>query len=216
MPTILLEVCVDDADGLWAAIQGGADRIELCSALELGGLTPTSGLIDVARSVNKSVPIFAMIRPRSGNFSYSDREFESMCKDIECVAEAGLAGIAFGANHSDGTLDRHRLQILVKLAKPHFRNEMKTFAKKGYGLGTTLHRSFDLVPNIDDAIKTAAVELGIDRILTSGRSAKAIPDGLEDIAKTVQISVDNGIRVMAGAGIRAENVAKFCRNNRRK
>uniref|UniRef100_A0A914H290 Copper homeostasis protein cutC homolog n=1 Tax=Globodera rostochiensis TaxID=31243 RepID=A0A914H290_GLORO len=203
MPTILLEVCVDDADGLWAAIQGGADRIELCSALELGGLTPTSGLIDVARSVNKSVPIFAMIRPRSGNFSYSDREFESMCKDIECVAEAGLAGIAFGANHSDGTLDRHRLQILVKLAK-------------GYGLGTTLHRSFDLVPNIDDAIKTAAVELGIDRILTSGRSAKAIPDGLEDIAKTVQISVDNGIRVMAGAGIRAENVAKFCRNNRRK
>uniref|UniRef100_A0A183CM76 Copper homeostasis protein cutC homolog n=1 Tax=Globodera pallida TaxID=36090 RepID=A0A183CM76_GLOPA len=117
MPTILLEVCVDDADGLWAAIQGGADRIELCSALELGGLTPTPGLIDVARSVNKSVPIFAMIRPRSGDFSYSDREFESMCKDIECVAEAGLAGIAFGANHSDGTLDRHRLQILVKLAK---------------------------------------------------------------------------------------------------
>ncbi|KAL3081363.1 hypothetical protein niasHT_039840 [Heterodera trifolii] len=195
MTEILLEVCVDDADGLLAAIRGGADRVELCSALEVGGLTPTPGLIDLARSLNGSVPVFAMVRPRAGDFSYSDREFESMRKDIECVAKARLAGIVFGANHCDGTLDRHRLEIMAKMAKE-------------FGLGTTLHRSFDLVPNIGEAIALAA-EIGIDRILTSGRSAKAIPDGLEDIAKTVEIANGKGIKVMAGAGIRAENVGQL-------
>ncbi len=146
----LLEVCVGDPESLIAAIEGGADRIELCSALELGGLTPTPGLMALA--ARAPVPVYAMVRPRGGDFVFSSSEREAMRADIAGVRAAGLAGVVLGAS-PDGTLDGETLADLVQASA---------------GLGTTLHRAFDLVPDIGDAVETA-VALGFERILTSGR-----------------------------------------------
>eukprot|EP01035_Chromulina_nebulosa_P053998 gene53998-biopygen38388 len=110
MADILLEVCVDDIAGLEAAIAGGADRIELCTALAIGGLTPSAGLMSAAQ--RSPVPCYAMIRPRSGNFVYSPAELDVMTNDIYFAASAGLAGVVFGASHLDGRLDTEALITL--------------------------------------------------------------------------------------------------------
>jgi copper homeostasis protein len=148
--TALLEICVADAASLEAAIEGGADRIELCSALELGGLTPSPGLMRLAAQA--PIPVYAMIRPRAGDFVFSAREGEIMLADIEAVGGAGLAGVVLGASLPDGRLD----EALLSRLHGHAR-----------GLGTTLHRAFDLVPDRPAALE-AAIALGFERILTSG------------------------------------------------
>ncbi len=127
---ITLEVCVDDAAGLDAAIAGGADRIELCSALTLGGLTPSAGLMAIAAGA--AVPVYAMIRPRGGDFVFSSRELDQMRAEIDAVRSAGLAGVVLGASRPDGMLDGSMLQALAEHAK---------------GLGLSLHRAFDCVPD---------------------------------------------------------------------
>src|SRR5690606_28852103 len=131
MSRILLEVCVADAESLDAAITGGADRIELCSALEVGGLTPSPGLMRLAAAA--PLPVYAMIRPRSGVFAFGSRETQIMLDDIATVREAGLAGVVLGASWPDGRLDA---DLLAK------------FTQASAGLGKTLHRAFDLVPDL--------------------------------------------------------------------
>ena len=145
----LLEICVDTAAGLDAAIKGGADRIELCSALEVGGLTPTPGLIAYART--SPIPVYAMVRPRPGDFVFDVSDAATMLDDIRAVADAGLAGVVLGASLPDGQLDCATLQTLCAAAQ---------------GLGTTLHRAFDLVPDFDAALEMA-VNLRFERVLTS-------------------------------------------------
>lgn len=188
MTGITLEVCVDQIASLHAAVAGRADRIELCSALELGGLTPTAGLIGAAAKCD--IPVFAMIRPRSGNFDYSPDELDLMIDDISMCADAGLAGVVFGAARS-GALETTILERLV------------TAAGK---LGTTLHRAFDTLADPLPAIEIAA-ELGFERILTSG-GARTAEDGVSNIRKFVERADDN-LSIMAGSGIGPGNVAKI-------
>ena len=189
MAEILLEVCVDSVEGLFAAVEGGADRIELCSALELGGLTPSPGLMRIASSV--SCPVFAMIRPRSGGFVYSPAELDQMHRDVEAAGAAGLAGIVIGANDETGGLDRAALGALLR--------------HRG-GLGATLHRAIDLCPNPVSAVDMA-VDLGFERILTSG----AAPNALSGLTMLLAMAdcARGRVSVMPGGGIHAGNAAEF-------
>ncbi|MHC1548557.1 copper homeostasis protein CutC [Phyllobacterium sp. K27] len=184
--TVLLEVCVDAPEGLAAAIEGGADRVELCSALDLGGLTPTPGLIGQATA--SPIPVYAMIRPRSGNFVFNEADIDAMLREIDTARANGLAGVVFGANLTSGELDHRTLERLIQQCS---------------GLGVTLHRAFDLVPDLADAIDMA-VELGFERILTSGRALTS-PDGLNDLQQTFELA--NGrISIMPGSGVNIGNV----------
>jgi copper homeostasis protein len=189
--TILLEVCVDSAQGLAAAIEGGAGRIELCSALELGGLTPLPSLMQIAAKA--PIPVYAMIRPHAGPFIFDATDEEAMLADIDAVRAAGLEGVVIGANHADGTLD----MPLIHRLKAH-----------AAGLGSTLHRAFDLVPDADLALEQA-IELGCERILTSGCVPKAM-DGL-DVLKRLSAKAAGRISIMPGSGVRPGNVGEIIR-----
>jgi copper homeostasis protein len=186
MANILLEVCVDDFNGLKAACEGGADRIELCSALSIGGLTPSAGLMEIAGELK--IPTYAMIRPRDGDFVYNPAELDIMKRDIDKARKAGLDGVVIGANLADGTLDRTTLVKLINHSK---------------GLGITLHRAFDLVPDIWEAVDLA-VELGFERILTSGR-AKTATEGLGDIRAAIEVAATR-ISIMPGSGVTLQTV----------
>jgi copper homeostasis protein len=191
MSRILLEVCVADAESLDAAIAGGADRIELCAALEVGGLTPSPGLM--RHAARAPIPVYAMIRPRSGDFVFDAREAESMLADIAAVRAAGLAGVVLGASLPDGRLDAGVLGRLATASE---------------GLGRTLHRAFDLVPDLGEAVE-AAVGLGFERILTSGRAATAA-EGVADLARTHKLAAGR-IVIMPGAGVRPQAVPDLAR-----
>lgn len=183
----LLEVCVDDVAGLEAAVAGGADRVELCSALALGGLTPSLGLMEVAGTFD--IPCNAMIRPRAGGFVYSEEEVDVMLADIEASRKAGLAGVVLGASLADGRLDRMVLQTLAKAAE---------------GLDLTLHRAFDLVPDIAEAVEIA-VKLGFSRILTSGGARIAV-EGLPGLKRTIA-AAGSRISIMPGSGVSSTNAS---------
>lgn len=186
---ILLEVCVDTPAGLAAAIAGGADRIELCAALALQGLTPAPGLMALAASA--PIPIYPMIRPRNGDFCYDAGDLDAMRRDIDAVRAYGLAGVVIGANLEDGQLDLAALEVLVEHSR---------------GLGMSLHRSFDLVPDQSVALE-AAIALGFERVLTSGGALTA-QAGAERIAALVE-QADGRIGILAGAGVKPSNVAEL-------
>lgn len=181
MPSILLEVCVDSPAGLTEAVAGGADRIELCAALEVGGLTPSPGLMRLAAGCG--LPVHAMIRPGPGGFRVSDRDLEVMEADIAAVRAAGLAGVVFGASFADGRLDGAALARLAEAAR---------------GLDLTLHRAFDLVPDVEEAVETL-VSLGFDRILTSGGVPRAV-DGIDRLARSFA-AARGRIIIMPGSGV---------------
>jgi copper homeostasis protein len=182
----LLEVCLDTPAGLMAALAGGAERIELCSALALSGLTPAPGLMHLA--ARQSVPSYAMIRPRPGDFCFSPAEIDVMRVDIDAVRAAGLPGVVLGASRPTGELDADALGRLVEHAN---------------GLGLTLHRAFDVAPDLPAALETA-IGLGFERVLTSGgeRSAIAGADRLRDLV----CQAGGRISIMAGSGVTASNV----------
>lgn len=186
MSRIILEICVDDAAGIEAARVGGADRIELCAALGLGGLTPSAGLIALAAECG--VPTMAMIRPRAGDFVWTRPEQRAMCAEIDAMRNAGLAGVVIGASLPDGRLDAAALAEMVAQAE---------------GLDITLHRAIDLVPDVLEAMSLCQ-RLGIKRVLSSG-GAKAAELGLERLVAMAQ----SGITVMPGGGINSGNLAGF-------
>jgi copper homeostasis protein len=188
---ILLEVCVDTPAGLAAAIAGGADRIELCAALALQGLTPAPGLM--AQAASAPIPIYPMIRPRNGDFTYDAGDLDAMRRDIDAVRAYGLSGVVIGANRPDGELDLNVLRKLVEHSN---------------GLGMSLHRSFDLVPDQAKALEVA-IDLGFERVLTSGGALTA-QAGAERIAALVQQAAGR-IGILAGAGVRPSNVAELVR-----
>ena len=184
---IILEVCVDDVAGLEAAIAGGADRIELCSALEAGGLSPSPGLLAAAST--SPIPVFAMIRPRAGDFPFNERDVTAMLRDIDAVRSAGLAGVVLGAGLADGSLD---VEVLERLCRA------------SAGLGKTLHRAVDLCPDQVAAVDIA-IELDFDRILSSGGAPNAF-EGLETL-KAMNLAASGRLSIMPGSGITAENAA---------
>jgi copper homeostasis protein len=186
---MILEVCVDTAAGLEAAVAGGADRIELCSALALGGLTPSAGFM--RRAAHCRVPVMAMIRPRAGDFVWSEAELQVMEADIAAARSAGLAGVVLGASLPDGRLDAVALARLVGTSG---------------GIDLTLHRCFDLVPDMGVALEEA-VTLGFRRILTSGGAATA-EAGAGCLAALVAQAAGR-IVIMPGGGVAADNAARL-------
>lgn len=181
---VLIEICVDSAACLSAAVSGGADRIELCSALALGGLTPSAGFMDQAAGCG--VPVMAMIRPRAGGFHWSEAELQQMETDIATARGLGLAGVVIGALDPGGRLDAPALTRLLQAAD---------------GLDCTLHRCFDLVPDPAAALEVACA-LGIPRVLTSGGAATA-PEGAARIGALLAQAAGR-IRIMPGAGVTAQ------------
>ena len=187
---ILLEVCVDSPEGMEAAIKGGADRVEVCSALALGGLTPTTPLICCAGA--DDMPFVAMIRPRAGNFVWSKIEVEHMQAEIDEALEMGAAGIVIGASRPDGRLDTKVLKLLMKDLPDD--------------IDVVLHRAIDLTPDPVEALD-AAIALGFDRVLTSGGAVRAV-DGLGRL-KALFDRARGRITIMPGSGITPANVGQL-------
>jgi copper homeostasis protein len=184
---MLLEICANSIESALNAQNGGADRIELCTHLEVGGLTPSHGLIKVAKEL-LNIPIYVLIRPRAGDFVYSKMEMEVMKEDIQFCAEIGCAGVVIGSLNADRTICWEQTEQLLE--------------KAGF-MDVTFHRAFDQCQNPFEALETLR-EMGIQRVLTSGCPNSAI-DGLETLGELVD-EADDDIIVMPGGGIRPENL----------
>lgn len=189
-----LEVCVEDIDGIAAAVDGGADRIELCAALAVGGLTPPASLVHAA--ARSPLPVHLLARPREGGFVYSPAELALIADDIRTASEAGLAGVVIGALDPDHRLDEPALAALVAHARVLGKD-------RGTPLSLTLHRAFDLCRDLDAALDTA-IALGFERILTSGGTPKAI-DGVAALAK-LHAWAAGRIVILAGSGVSVETL----------
>lgn len=186
---LVLEVCVDSVESAIAAQQGGADRVELCDNLIEGGTTPSAGTIELARQ-HLTIGLNIIIRPRGGDFCYSDIEFEIMKRDIRAARELGANGVVIGLLKEDGSIDQERTRQLVEQARP---------------LSVTFHRAFDMTRDPFEALEDL-IALGIDRVLTSGQE-NSVLEGLELIADLVQRAGDR-IIVMPGGGITERNINK--------
>ncbi len=189
----ILEICVDSSDGLAAAIAGGADRVELCAALALGGLTPVKSLMRAA--ARAPIPVHAMVRPRAGDFVFGRAEIDLMLADIDDAHRAGLAGVVLGASRPDHRLDTACLKRLHDHAA-------------ALGLATTLHRAFDLAPNLAAALESA-IDIGFARVLTSGGAPTAVA-GLDRLAE-LHDAAQGRIALMPGSGIRPETIGTIAR-----
>jgi copper homeostasis protein len=185
---ITFELCAETLQACLAAKEGGADRIELCSALSEDGLTPSHGLIRAA--VERSgLPVHVLLRPRSGDFFYSDEEFAIMQADLLHARSLGAKGFALGVLLADATVDIERTRKLVELASP---------------LEVTFHRAFDLVPSLDQALEDI-VTAGCGRVLTSGGESDVVA-GAAKLASLVE-QAGNKIDVAVGGGLRISNAA---------
>ena len=189
----VLEICVESVDRAIAAQRAGAHRIELCTDLSSGGITPSAGLIQVARQ-NLRIPIHILIRPRAGDFLYSDREFEIMQSDIRMAKQLGMNGVVLGLLDDKRRVDVERTARLVKLAHP---------------LPVTFHRAFDLCQDLSSSLDRV-IQTGAARLLTSGGKARAT-EGLACLASLVTSAADR-IAVMPGGGIAVSDVARVLRS----
>ncbi len=185
-----LEICANSYQSAKNAQNAGAHRIELCQELSVGGITPSYGLLKQVLK-HLEIPVFVLIRPRGGNFVYSEDEFEIMKSDIQLCKDLGCHGIVSGVLKSDETIDLKRTKELVELSKP---------------LQFTFHRAFDEVTNPKEALEQL-IALEIDRVLTSGQESSA-EKGIELLSELNIIS-NNRIIILAGAGINSKNVLKF-------
>lgn len=196
----ILEMCVDSLPSALAAEAGGADRIELCSGLAEGGLTPSLGLIRAVRA-QVGLRVHVMIRPRPGDFVYSADEIAVMREDILLARQSGAEGVVFGLLTAGGDVDVEATATLVAHARP---------------MEVTFHRAIDVARDLHRALK-AVMEAGADRVLTSGGRLSAL-EGAEELRVMVQeAGAQSGIqpgatlRVMAGGGVRAENIPELAR-----
>ena len=187
-----IEICVDSLDSALAAQRGGASRVELCSALSEGGVTPSHGLIRSVRAA-LTIQVFVIVRPRGGDFVYSANEFQVMQKDVLNARNLGCDGVVFGLLTPEGDVDIPRTHELVELARP---------------LEVTFHRAFDEARDLDEALE-AAIGCGVDRILTSGGASSA-RSGATTLAR-LQAQARGRIQIMAGGGVRPHNVTELLR-----
>ena len=188
----ILEVCVDSLASARAAIAGGADRLELCSALAIGGLTPYEELLEQIRR-ESNIPVRCLMRPRAGDFLYTEDEIQMMAVQIEALRKSGANGFVIGCLDADGNLDGNAMQPLLQAAE---------------GCGLTLHRCIDVSR---DPIQTYldAAALGIDTVLTSGAAGNCTL-GKDIIGKLLQLrDSENGPEVLVGAGVNANVIAAF-------
>lgn len=188
----MIEICCGSYEDALAAYRGGAKRIELNSALYLGGLTPSMASLTLTKR-NTNLKVITMIRPRGGGFCYSDAEFETMKMDAELMMQNGADGIAFGCLKSDGNINIEQTREIISVIKK-------------YNGEIVFHRAFDCVEDPYQSIETL-IEMGVDRILTSGLKAKAM-QGIELIAE-LQEKYGDRIEILAGSGINAGNAREM-------
>ena len=187
---ILLEICAANFASAQAASLAGADRIELCSALAVGGLTPSHALLEAVQHAF-AIPVHVLVRPREGDFLYSDAEFQIMQAEILKIKQMGFAGVVFGILNPDATIDEKRCATLVALAKP---------------MQITFHRAFDFVTQASVALEKL-IELGFDYVLSSGLKTTAVL-GLTQLTALVA-QANNRIQIIPAAGINESNIASI-------
>lgn len=185
------ELCCETLAACAAAAAGGAHRIELCTALDVGGVTPPATLLRAALEAAQGVPVHVLLRPRAGGFHYTAPEFTLLVAQAEDGLAHGAAGIVTGVLHSDRTLDLERMRRVLDTAQ---------------GLPVTLHRAFDLTPDPARTLQQA-IDLGCARILTSG----AAPDVLtgRETLRALASQATGRIRIAAGGGVRLSNAASL-------
>ncbi len=190
---MILEICANSYQSAVNAEIASAHRIELCSEISVGGITPSLGLLKkVLQSL--TIPVHVLIRPRSGNFTYSDKEFEIMKENIRLCKDLGCAGIVSGVLHEDNSIDLKRTKELIELSKP---------------MSFTFHRAFDIVSKPKEAL-LQLIALGVHRLLTSGQQEKA-EDGI-DLLLELQKLAKNKLTILPGSGINSENCIHFKNN----
>lgn len=187
----MVEVCANGVESCIAAQEGGADRVELCAGIPEGGTTPSYGEIKVARRVLTTMRLHVIIRPRGGDFLYSDLEVERMAADIAVCRDLGVDGVVFGCLKADGTIDVEKNRYLMECSK---------------GMSVTMHRAFDRAANPEQALETI-IDLGFDRILTSGQQPKAI-QGVDLLARLNRQAAGR-IILMAGSGVTEQNIKEI-------
>ncbi|MCM1292785.1 MAG: copper homeostasis protein CutC [Bacteroides sp.] len=189
---VKLEICCADIQSVVAANVGGADRIELCSSLSEGGITPSAGFI--AKAVEMSqIPVNVLIRPRGGDFVYSDAEADIMLLDIQEASQCGASGVVIGALHPDGSIDLDLCGEMCHLAGR-------------LGLSVTFHRAFDMCRDPFTAARRI-IDLKCDRLLTSGQAASAVAGA--PLIRRLQEEFADRLTIMAGAGVKPENVGQL-------
>ncbi|MCE7986286.1 MAG: copper homeostasis protein CutC [Caldilinea sp. CFX5] len=187
---VTLEICVDAVEGALAAQTGGAHRVELCDNLLEGGTTPSAGMIALTRQ-QIQIGLNVIIRPRGGDFCYSDLEFAVMQYDVSQAKQLGADGVVIGLLNPDGTVDTVRTAMLIARARP---------------LSVTFHRAFDMAVDPHQALEDL-IDLGVDRVLTSGQESSAL-EGLDLITTLVQQAGER-IIVMPGGGVNDRNIHKI-------
>ena len=188
----ILEICVDSYASAMAAIRGGADRLELCSALAVGGLTPSAALLRQIRQAS-SIPVRCLMRPRGGDFLYTNEEIAQMAMEMDSLRAAGADGFVIGCLTPEGNLDTQAMRPLLEAAQ---------------GLGLTLHRCIDVSRDPLQTYRDAAA-LGIDTVLTSG-AAPNCKAGFQTIAQLLTLRDEtNGPEVLIGAGVNANVIDYF-------
>ena len=191
----ILEVCVDSYASAMAAIAGGADRLELCSALAVGGLTPSPVLLRQIREVS-SIPVRCLMRTRGGDFLYTREEIRQMSMEIKLLKDAGADGFVIGCLTADGCLDAEAMKPLLKAVD---------------GAALTLHRCIDVSRDLSKTYLDAAA-LGIDTVLTSGGAGNCLA-GMETIRQLISLREEiNGPEVLIGSGVKAAVIEAFLKN----
>ena len=191
----LLEISVEALESALAAERGGADRIELCRNLSVGGVTPDADLLRAVRAQVR-IPIFSMVRPRAGDFVYSSAEFAEMKRSVVVAKEAGIDGVVLGVLTKEHRVDVERTRELAELAKP---------------LPVTYHRAFDEAADLHQALEEV-IQSGAKRILTSG-GAKSALEGAATLAELIE-AAGKRIVIVPGAGISSVNIAELARRTR--
>ncbi|MDE5685538.1 MAG: copper homeostasis protein CutC [Paramuribaculum sp.] len=182
-----LEICCGDINSVIAAEQGGADRVELCSGLEAGGLTPSIGMVRKAVNACRNARVHVLVRPRSGDFLYNQAEIDVMLDDVAAIRDAGAAGVVIGALTSDGGIDTATCRKLIEAAD---------------GISVTFHRAFDMTSDPETALEEI-IALGCNRILTSG-CAPTLLEGAERIKSLLKAAGDR-IILLGGCGVSPDN-----------